>query len=139
MRLSCAPLRRKSGTPVAMKTDEIAVEPVSPDRRGGGSRQGAIAVIPIYGAIVQRASQINICDGGTSTQQVSAALRDALADDSVSQVLLHIHSPGGSVYGVQELADEIRAARNRSRSSPSPTAWPPAPPTGSAAQASEFY
>jgi signal peptide peptidase SppA len=81
--------------------------------RGGSGRQGGIAVIPIYGAIVQRASQINICDGGTSTQQVSAQLREALSDDSVSQILLDIDSPGGSVFGVSELADEIRAARNQ--------------------------
>jgi hypothetical protein len=124
----------KSGTPVAYEDREIAVEPVSAGPRGGGGRQGAIAVIPIYGAIVQRASQINICDGGTSTQQVSAALRDALADETVSQILLDIDSPGGSVFGVGELADEIRAARNASRSSPSPTAWPRPRPTGSAAR-----
>jgi signal peptide peptidase SppA len=74
-------------------------------------RSGAIAVIPVHGAIVQRASQINICDGGTSTQQISAALADASADDTVSQILLDIDSPGGSVYGVQELAAEIQQAK----------------------------
>jgi signal peptide peptidase SppA len=39
------------------------------------------------------------------------ALRQALADDTVSQILIDIDSPGGSVYGVAELADEIAAAR----------------------------
>lgn len=90
-----------------------APSPAAAAPRAGtsGPRRGAIAVIPVHGAIVQRASQINICDGGTSTQQISAAVRDALADETVSQILLDIDSPGGSVYGVGELADEIRAAR----------------------------
>lgn len=79
--------------------------------RSTGARSGAIAVIPVTGPIVQRASQIDICDGGTSTQAISNALADANADDSVSQILLDIDSPGGSVYGVQELAAEIQASK----------------------------
>lgn len=75
------------------------------------ARRGAIAVVPVHGAIVQRSSQINVCDGGTSTEQIGASLRQALADETVSQILLDVDSPGGSVYGVGELADEIRAAR----------------------------
>ena len=51
--------------------------------------------------------------GSASTQQFSAALRDALNDDTVSQILIDIDSPGGSVYGVAELADEILAARKQ--------------------------
>jgi signal peptide peptidase SppA len=49
--------------------------------------------------------------GSVSTQKFAAALRQALADESVSQILIDIDSPGGSVYGVAELADEIVAAR----------------------------
>jgi signal peptide peptidase SppA len=49
--------------------------------------------------------------GSVSTQQFASALRQALADDSVSQILIDIDSPGGSVYGVSELADEIASAR----------------------------
>ncbi|KWI36360.1 hypothetical protein WM04_06905 [Burkholderia ubonensis] len=77
--------------------------------RGGSAR--SIAVVAIRGTIVQRADQLDLCEGGTSTEQISSALNQAMADETVSQILLDIHSPGGSVYGVQELADEIRAAR----------------------------
>jgi signal peptide peptidase SppA len=80
-------------------------------RGKNNTRSGAIAVVPVYGTIVQRASQLDLCENGTSTQQISAAIADALADDSVAQILLDIDSPGGSVYGVQELAAEIAAAR----------------------------
>jgi signal peptide peptidase SppA len=38
-------------------------------------------------------------------------LRAALQDETVSQILIDIDSPGGSVYGVAELADEIVSAR----------------------------
>jgi signal peptide peptidase SppA len=79
-------------------------------QRAGAGRRGAIAVVPIRGAIFQRASQIDICDGGTGTDKVSQALREANADDTVDSILLDIDSPGGSVYGVAELAAEIRAS-----------------------------
>lgn len=94
---------------LANKTNGIVaeIEAATPRGRGGNARSGAIAVIPVHGTIVQRANQIDICEGGTSTQQVSAMLREAVADETVSQILLDIDSPGGSVYGVQELADEI--------------------------------
>lgn len=73
-------------------------------------RSGAIAVVPVYGTIMQRASQLDICDGGTSTQSITQALRQAQADETVSAILLDIDSPGGSVYGVAELAAEIRGS-----------------------------
>ena len=37
-------------------------------------------------------------------------VRQALADESVSQILIDIDSPGGSVYGVAELAEDILSA-----------------------------
>ena len=75
---------------------------------------GGIAVIPVLGTITQRAGIMTEWCGGTSTQQVSSALAEALADNTVSQILLEFDSPGGSVFGVAELADEIRnATRNK--------------------------
>jgi signal peptide peptidase SppA len=72
---------------------------------------GGIAVIPVFGTIVQRAGMMTEWCGGTSTQQVSRALKDALADETVSQILMEFDSPGGSVYGVAELGAEIYDAR----------------------------
>ncbi|WP_316150443.1 signal peptide peptidase SppA [Cupriavidus sp. BIC8F] len=109
-----AVLARKYGAPSAGFThapDDDAPSAGPRQSRAGGPRAGAIAVIPVHGAIVQRASQIDICEGGTSTQQISAALADAMADDTVAQILLDIDSPGGSVYGVQEIAAEIAQAK----------------------------
>ena len=70
---------------------------------------GGIAVLPLYGIVTQRGNMVDDVSGPgtTSTQQFSAALRQLLADDTVGQILIDIDSPGGSVYGVAELADEI--------------------------------
>ncbi len=72
-----------------------------------------IAVLPLYGVVTQRANMVDDISGPgcTSTQQFSAALQQLLADNSVSQILIDIDSPGGSVYGVSELAHEIIQAR----------------------------
>lgn len=76
---------------------------------------GGIAVIPLYGIVTQRGNMVDDVSGpgSVSTQQFAAALRQALADETVSQILIDIDSPGGSVYGVSELADEIASARTR--------------------------
>jgi signal peptide peptidase SppA len=75
---------------------------------------GGIAVIPIYGVITQRGNMVDDVSGPgmVSTQIVTQMLRQAVADDAVSQILLDIDSPGGSVYGVSELGDAILTARS---------------------------
>jgi len=72
-----------------------------------------IAVLPLYGVVTQRGNMIDDISGpgSTSTQQFTSALRQVLADDTVGQILIDIDSPGGSVYGVAELASEIVKAR----------------------------
>jgi capsid assembly protease len=71
----------------------------------------SIAVLPCYGTIVQRAGMMTEWCGGTSTQQFTSALRDALADPNVAQIAIDFDTPGGSVYGVAEAGEEIRGAR----------------------------
>lgn len=85
-------------------------------RRGdaaGRSVKGNIAVLPFYGTVVQRTSANDEMSGGglMSISKYTQQLRAAVADDSVGGILMDIDSPGGSVYGVQELASEILAAR----------------------------
>jgi signal peptide peptidase SppA len=80
-----------------------------------GMSSGGIAVLPLYGVVTQRGNMVEDVSGpgSVSTQQFASALRQALADDTVSQILIDIDSPGGSVYGVAELADEIIGARSQ--------------------------
>lgn len=72
---------------------------------------GAVAVVPVRGAIMQRSSFFSEVSGMSSVEQIGANIRDALANDAIGAVILDIDSPGGSVYGVQELADEIYSLR----------------------------
>ncbi|WP_229211424.1 S49 family peptidase [Duganella sp. BJB476] len=74
---------------------------------------GGIAVLSLYGVMSQRASMVDDISGagGTSTQAFTQSLRAALADDSISGIIIDIDSPGGSVFGTAELAAEIMSAR----------------------------
>ena len=101
-------------------SDEV-MHSVAADRNARDARRqasvsnsgGGIAVLPLYGIVTQRGNMVDDVSGpGTaSTQQFSNILRAALQDETVSQILIDIDSPGGSVYGVAELADEIVSAR----------------------------
>lgn len=95
------------------------VAPISEDarlsqRRTDEARRsgGAVAVLPIYGVMAQRMTEMEeACAGGVSVEKVSAQFRALVANDDVSAIVLDWDSPGGSTYGVQEFADEVRAAR----------------------------
>ncbi len=81
-----------------------------------GSRgDGQVAVIPIRGLISHRPTLLSQIFGGTATQTVSRELRQALNDPSVSRVVLDVDSPGGTVEGTVEIAEEIYKARGRKR------------------------
>lgn len=96
---------------IAVEAGAMEAQSAAPSRSSG--RQGSIALIQVYGAIMQRASQFGPCEGGTGTDQISSALAAAMADETVSQVLMDFDTPGGSVFGVAELGDQIRAARSK--------------------------
>jgi len=104
------------GLPRAMEEAEIGESrEVRAARRQAAARTGggAIAVLPLYGVISQRGNMVDDISGpgSCSTQLFSQTFRDVLADDTVGAILIDIDSPGGSVYGVAELADEILASR----------------------------
>lgn len=79
------------------------------------AKVGSISVIPVVGVMSQRASAFTDISGGTSTDRISAWLREAMNDAEVETILFRLDSPGGSSFGVAELADEIRAAREKKR------------------------
>lgn len=74
-------------------------------------RMGSIAVLPLHGPISQRGSFLSLLFGCTSVEAFSAAFRQVIMDDAVSAVVLDVDSPGGTVNGITELADELHAAR----------------------------
>lgn len=88
---------------------ELAADPTAASR----SRAGAIAVLPLQGTISHRMGLMSQISGGTSTEQFTQWLRAALSDPQVKSIVMDIDSPGGTVTGVQELADEIYQARQQ--------------------------
>lgn len=94
-----------------VNTDRVLRD--SRKQMAAASAGSGIAVLPLYGVVTQRGNMVDDISGpgSTSTQQFAAVLRQMLADDTVGQILIDIDSPGGSVYGVAELASEIVKAR----------------------------
>jgi signal peptide peptidase SppA len=80
------------------------------------SVSGKVAVIPVFGVIHQRLSMMDeLSYGGSSTEMLGRHFDAAMADSSVQAIVLNIDSPGGGVYGVQELADKIYNARGHGK------------------------
>ena len=50
--------------------------------------------------------------GGTSYDEIGCAFDALMADATVGAIVLHVDSPGGCPYGLQELADKIYQARS---------------------------
>lgn len=94
-----------------VNTDRVLRD--SRKQMAAASTGSGIAVLPLYGVVTQRGNMVDDISGpgSSSTQQFTSILRQMLADDTVGQILIDIDSPGGSVYGVSELASEIVKAR----------------------------
>lgn len=74
---------------------------------------GGVAVLPVHGVLIPRATLMSEMSGATSIDALSSDLRDALANDQVNTIVLDVDSPGGSVAGVTEFAQELMRARTR--------------------------
>lgn len=78
-----------------------AAAPAEPSQQAGD-----LAIVSITGPMFKGFSKF----AETDTLEVRRAIRAARRSSDVRGILLHIDSPGGSVAGVQELADEVAAA-----------------------------
>lgn len=78
-------------------------------------RASVVSILGVLGLISQRSAQVDDISGpgGTSIERLTQRFRAALADQSVKAIVLDVDSPGGGVYGVEELADEISGARGK--------------------------
>lgn len=73
---------------------------------------GDIRVIPVQGVIGNRLRVMqDVSNPMSSAEWLDKQIKAAIEDDRVKVILLDNDSPGGSVYGVPEVADTIRAAR----------------------------
>lgn len=71
------------------------------------SQEGATAVVNVSGVLGNRLDLFEKWIGGVDYQDVSRAIRAANVDDSIKQILMIVDSPGGSVIGCAEAAQEV--------------------------------
>jgi signal peptide peptidase SppA len=102
---------RASG--VRLSAEEIQERIGAARQSATGARQsGSVAVLPLMGTLIPRASMMSEASGMTSLERWTADLRQAIADPAVGSVVLDVDSPGGSVFGVQEAADAMRSFKS---------------------------
>lgn len=68
---------------------------------------GGIAIIDLVGPLMKQDSSLS---GGTSTVRARRQIRQAANSEDIRGILLRIDSPGGTVAGTADLADDIKAA-----------------------------
>ena len=74
------------------------------------SNGSTVAVVMLTGTLMKSVSSMG---GGTSTVQARREIRKAVSDPDVSAIMLAIDSPGGTVAGTADLAQEIRQAADK--------------------------
>jgi len=70
-------------------------------------RAGKIAIIGLHGKLMKQQASLS---NSTSTVMVRRQVRAAARDPDIAAIMLHIDSPGGTVAGTEDLADDIAAA-----------------------------
>lgn len=94
-----------------LSAEEIEARVTAARRPPAASGGGGVAVIPLHGVIMPKASAMSDVSGGTSIEEFRQSFRAAMASPDVSGVVIDVDSPGGMARGVPEMAREIRAAR----------------------------
>lgn len=73
----------------------------------GSKGSGDIALVQLSGSLMKSVGSMT---AGTSTIAARRQIRQAAQNEDVAGILLVIDSPGGTVSGTQELADDVAAA-----------------------------
>jgi signal peptide peptidase SppA len=104
--------RLELGQPMSLEDEEVIASSKEARARPAGARAGDVAIVGIYGVMMQRGGMVDLCTMAASTSGIASQIQQLAADSSVGSIVLDIDSPGGSVYGIQELADAIFEARS---------------------------
>lgn len=82
-------------------------------RSATSSTSGAIAVLPLIGVIGHHLGNLMESSGSVDVGRLSRQFGALVANPSISAIVLDVDSPGGTIYGVAEFADQIYAARGQ--------------------------
>lgn len=77
--------------------------------------RNGVAIVPVRGTILPRATVMTALSGGVSTESLKATVDTLTLRDDVHTILLDIDSNGGEVHGLESCAASIRAARKTKR------------------------
>lgn len=88
---------------------------VTTRRPDGVLMSGRVAIVPVFGVLAQRAGALDQMSGVVSAERIGATLDGLVADRQVKAIVLAYDSPGGSVFGIEELGRKILAAREEKR------------------------
>lgn len=72
-----------------------------------------VAIIPVDGVIARHTNLFSQISGGVSIETLATDLHAALADPTITGIVLNVDSPGGEANGVGEFAAMVRAAHER--------------------------
>ena len=102
---------------IALRIGTHASSTLTIGARAGNAqpRNGKVAIIPVTGVIAQHARMVNqvSTSSGSSCEAIGNMLDAAMADPDCSAIVFDVDSPGGSVFGIQELAGKIMSARGK--------------------------
>lgn len=103
---------RQAGITLTKEDIEARIGGAGRERPETQIAQG-VGVISMMGVIAQRMNLFSAISGGTSVEQMTSEFRALHDDREVKAIVFAIDSVGGSVYGIEEFANEIRAARGK--------------------------
>jgi len=106
-------LRARAGA-IAFSVEDVQLFQAAAGGGGPRVRQGnGVAIVPVYGILTQHQSLFSLVFGGSTYTGIVEAVRTAMADESVSTVVLDVDSGGGQVHGAEEAAVELTALRGK--------------------------
>ena len=74
--------------------------------------QDGVAILPIDGVLLNKANSLDAECGFASTQHLRAQFNALVELKHINRIVLDIESPGGSVVGIPEFAEDIYNARS---------------------------
>lgn len=112
---------KTSAVETSPNSDLIASPQSMTAKRGerlAGSRytevRDGVAVIDLNGVIAMRMNLFTeLCEGGTSTEMLAKDFRLCLDSPNIHSIVFNVHSPGGEVFGTNEFAQMVFAARGK--------------------------
>lgn len=81
------------------------------EQRLQAAQQTGVLVIPIYGVLVSRENNVNLCATQTSYESIRSEITAGINDPRIEEIVLELDSPGGAVTGCFELVADIVAAK----------------------------